>query len=184
MQIDLLPYQQPSWGYNCVSTALDVLSRYLFAYRIVEAIATSSAKVSIEYITKHSIRQFEENLTKRLRKKTIFSVQRYPQKWVFGWHCRSGIGGIALAVFADKEELFDSKEGNIGNLFEGVWDAADIVLGSDESADVHCVKVLRNWYSNLFDKDNPKQIGFGDEFISAYDACELLGHNLGQCGYV
>ena len=66
---------------------------------------------------------------------------------------------VLLAVIADKEELLDAKEGSIGDLFEGVWDVADIVLGSEESAHVQCAKVLRNWYPNLFDKDNPKEIG-------------------------
>ena len=88
--------------------------------------------------------------------------------------------GNALAVIADKEELLDTKEGSIGDLFEGVWDAADIVLGSEESADVQCVKVLKNWYPNFFDKGNPRQIGSDDKFISAYDACELLRHSLNQ----
>ena len=86
-------------------------------------------------------------------------------------------GSNALAVIADKE-LLDAKEGSIGDLFEGVWDVADIVLGSEESAHVQCAKVLRNWYPNLFDKDNSKEIGSGDKFISAYDACELLRHSL------
>ena len=84
-------------------------------------------------------------------------------------------------VQSDKEELLDAKEGSIGDLFEGVWGAADIVLGSEERAHVQCVKVLRNWYPNLFDKDNPKQVGSGDKFISAYDACELLRHSFNQC---
>ena len=93
----------------------------------------------------------------------------------------SPAGGNALGVIADKEELLDAKEGSIGDLFEGVWDAADKVLGSEENADVRCVKVLRNWYPNLFDKDNLRQIGSGDNFTSTYHACELLGHSLNKC---
>ena len=35
-------------------TAIDVFSRYLFAYRLVEAIASNTAKVLIDIMTKHS----------------------------------------------------------------------------------------------------------------------------------
>ena len=54
MQIDLVPNIPPSGGYNCVLTALDVISRYLFAYPLVEATVTSVAKVSSDIMTKHS----------------------------------------------------------------------------------------------------------------------------------
>ena len=103
--------------------------------------------------------------------------------------CIGTVGAVSLsassaqAVVADKEELSDAKEGSISDNFEVVWDAADIVLGSEESADVQCVKVLRNWYPNYLNKDNPKQIGSSDKFISAYDACELLRHSLNQCNF-
>ena len=54
MQIDLLPNLPPSGGYNCIITAIDVFSRYLFAYPLIEATATSTAKVLIDIMTKHS----------------------------------------------------------------------------------------------------------------------------------
>ena len=54
MQIDLLPNLPPSAGYNCIITAIDVFSQYLFAYPLIEATATSTAKVLIDIMTKHS----------------------------------------------------------------------------------------------------------------------------------
>ena len=46
MQIDLLPNLPTSGGYKTVMTAIDVFSRYLFAYPLVE--------VLIDIMTKHS----------------------------------------------------------------------------------------------------------------------------------
>ena len=54
MQIDLLPNLPASSGYQTVMTAIDVFSRYLFAYPLIEATATNVAKVIIEIMTKHS----------------------------------------------------------------------------------------------------------------------------------
>ena len=54
MQIDLLPNLPTSGWYNCIITAFDVFSRYLFAYPLIEATATSTAKVLIDIMTKHS----------------------------------------------------------------------------------------------------------------------------------
>ena len=54
MQIDLLPNLPTSGGYQTVMTAIDVFSRYLFAYPLIEATATNVAKVIIDIMTKHS----------------------------------------------------------------------------------------------------------------------------------
>ena len=54
MQIDLLPILPPTGGYNCNITAIDVFSRYLFAYPLIEATATSTAKVLLDIMTKHT----------------------------------------------------------------------------------------------------------------------------------
>ena len=54
MQIDLLPNLPASGGYQTVMTAIDVFSRYLFAYPLTEATATNVAKVIIDIMTKHS----------------------------------------------------------------------------------------------------------------------------------
>ena len=54
LQIDLLPNLPPSGGYENVITALDVFSRYLFAYPVTDASAVNMAKVIIDIMTKHS----------------------------------------------------------------------------------------------------------------------------------
>ena len=54
MQIDLLPNLPTSGGYQTVMTAIDVFSRYLFAYPLIEALATNVAKVVIDIMMKHS----------------------------------------------------------------------------------------------------------------------------------
>ena len=54
MQIDLLPNLPISGGYQTVMTAIDVFSRYLFAYPLVEATASNTAKVLIDIMTKLS----------------------------------------------------------------------------------------------------------------------------------
>ena len=54
MQIDLLPNLPTSGGYQTVKTAIDVFSRYLFAYPLIEATATNVAKIIIDIMTKHS----------------------------------------------------------------------------------------------------------------------------------
>ena len=54
MQIDLLPNLPTSGGYQTVMTAMDVFSRYLFAYPLVEATASNTAKVLIDIMTKHT----------------------------------------------------------------------------------------------------------------------------------
>ena len=54
MQIDLLPNLPTSGRYQTVMTAIDVFSRYLFAYPLIEATAANVAKVIIDKMTKHS----------------------------------------------------------------------------------------------------------------------------------
>ena len=54
MQIDMLPKLPPSGGYKNINTAMDVFSRYLFAYPVTDASATNTAKVIIGMITKHT----------------------------------------------------------------------------------------------------------------------------------
>ena len=54
LQIDLLPNLPTSGGFQTVMTAIDVFSRYLFAYPLIEATATNVAKVLIDIMTKHS----------------------------------------------------------------------------------------------------------------------------------
>ena len=54
LQIDLLPNLPPSGGYENIITALDVFSRYLFAYPVADASAASTAKVIINIMTRHA----------------------------------------------------------------------------------------------------------------------------------
>ena len=53
MQIDLVPGLPPSGGYENIVTAMDVFSRYLFAYRISTQDGTTIAKVIFNNMTKH-----------------------------------------------------------------------------------------------------------------------------------
>ena len=54
MQIDLLPNLPPSGGYENDLTAIDVFSRYLFAYPLTDASAINVAKALIDIMTKHA----------------------------------------------------------------------------------------------------------------------------------
>ena len=54
MQIDLLPNLPPSGGYENVLTAIEVFSRYLFAYPLTDASAINVAKALIDIMTKHA----------------------------------------------------------------------------------------------------------------------------------
>ena len=52
MHFDLLPNLPESEGYQTVMTAIDVLSRYLFAYPLFEASASNTANVLMDIMTK------------------------------------------------------------------------------------------------------------------------------------
>ena len=54
MQIDLVPELPPSGGYENNVTAMDVFSRYLFAYPASNQDAKTIAKVLINIMTKHA----------------------------------------------------------------------------------------------------------------------------------
>ena len=54
MQIDLVPGLPPSGGYENMVTAMDVFSRFLFAYLTSNQDAKTIAKVLINIVTKHS----------------------------------------------------------------------------------------------------------------------------------
>ena len=54
MQNDLLPNLPPSGGFENVLTAIDVFSRYLFAYPLTDASVTNVAKALIDIMTKHA----------------------------------------------------------------------------------------------------------------------------------
>ena len=54
LQYDLLPNLPPSGGYENIITALDVFSRYLFAYPVTDVSVSSTAKVLIDIMTRHA----------------------------------------------------------------------------------------------------------------------------------
>ena len=54
MQIDLVPELTPPGGYENNVTAMDVFSRYLFAYPTSNRDAKTIAKVLINIMTKHA----------------------------------------------------------------------------------------------------------------------------------
>ena len=54
IQIDLVPGLPPSGGYENIVTAMDVFSRYLFAYPTSNPDANTIAKVLINIMTKHA----------------------------------------------------------------------------------------------------------------------------------
>ena len=54
MQIDLLPELPPSGGYENIITAIDVFSRYAFAYPVSDPTAVNTAEVKLEIMTRHA----------------------------------------------------------------------------------------------------------------------------------
>ena len=54
MQIDLLPELAPSEGYESIIPAIDVFSRYAFAYPVSNPTAVNTAKVIIDIMTRHA----------------------------------------------------------------------------------------------------------------------------------
>ena len=54
MQIDLLPELPPSGVYENIITAIDVFSRYPFAYPVSNPTAVNTAKIIIDIMTRHA----------------------------------------------------------------------------------------------------------------------------------
>ena len=54
MQIDLLPDVPPSGGYENITAAIDVFSRYAFAYPVSNPRAVNTAKIIIDIMTRHA----------------------------------------------------------------------------------------------------------------------------------
>ena len=52
--IDLLPELPPSGGYENIITAIDVIWRYAFAYRVSNPTAVNTAKVITDIMTRHA----------------------------------------------------------------------------------------------------------------------------------
>ena len=54
LQMDILPNLPPSGGFENIITAIDVFSRYLFAYPVTHPSATAVAKVIMDIMCKHT----------------------------------------------------------------------------------------------------------------------------------
>ena len=54
LQMDVVPFDDPSGGYNAVIIAMDVSSRYLFAYSVAKVDTRTLTRVLIDIITRHS----------------------------------------------------------------------------------------------------------------------------------
>ena len=54
LQMDIVPFDDPSGGYNAVITAMDIFSRYLFAYSVTRIDTRTVTRVLIDIITRHS----------------------------------------------------------------------------------------------------------------------------------
>ena len=52
--MDILPNLPPSGGYDHIITAIDVFSRYMFAYPVTRITATAVARVIIDILCKHT----------------------------------------------------------------------------------------------------------------------------------
>ena len=53
LQMDIVPFDDASGGYNAVITAMDVFSRYLFAYSVARIDTKTVTRVLIDIITRH-----------------------------------------------------------------------------------------------------------------------------------
>ena len=53
LQMDIVPFDDPSGGYTAVITAMDVFSRYLFAYSVARIDTKTVTRVLTDIITRH-----------------------------------------------------------------------------------------------------------------------------------
>ena len=54
LQMDILPNLPPNGGYDNIITAIDVFSRYLFAYPVTRITAPAVARVIMDILCKHT----------------------------------------------------------------------------------------------------------------------------------
>ena len=54
LQMDIVPFDEPSGGYNAIVTAMDFYSRYLFTYNVVKTDAPTVARVLVDIMTRHA----------------------------------------------------------------------------------------------------------------------------------
>ena len=53
LQMDIVPFDDPSGGYNAVITAMDVFSRYIFAYSVTRIDTRTVTRVLTDIFTRH-----------------------------------------------------------------------------------------------------------------------------------
>ena len=54
LQMDIVPFDEPSGGYTAIITAMDVFSRYLFTYNVVRTDAPTVTRVLVDIMTRHA----------------------------------------------------------------------------------------------------------------------------------
>ena len=54
LQMDIVPFDEPSNGFTAIVTAMDVFSRYLFTYCVTKIDARSIARVLVDIMTRHA----------------------------------------------------------------------------------------------------------------------------------
>ena len=54
LQMDIVPFDEPSGGYTAIITAMDVFSRYLFTYNVIRTDAPTVARVLVDIMTLHA----------------------------------------------------------------------------------------------------------------------------------
>ena len=54
LQMDIVPFDELSGGYNAIITAMDVFSCYLFTYNVVKTDAPTVARVLVDIMTRHA----------------------------------------------------------------------------------------------------------------------------------
>ena len=130
------------------------------------------------------VRRLEENLTAREAKKPVFQFTRTTPNNAAGKVSAVSLSGTAaLCVIAETDELQGASR-TITDLYEGVW--GDLIIagtGSGTGSSIHAnsVRVLKQMFPTLFNKQNPKKPNSPPTYISAADACELLRKSLNQC---
>ena len=126
------------------------------------------------------IRAFEENLTAREAKKPVCHFTRTTPTTKPGKVSMISLSGSgALTVIADTDELQQASN-PITGLYDGVW-GNEIVSGTGNSMFANSVKVLKEMFPELFQKTNPLKPNDAAQYISVYDASELLRQSLNRC---
>ena len=80
MQIHLLPELPHGGGYENNFTAIDLFSRYAFAYPVSDSIAVNQAEVKIDILTRHACLPTLV-ITKKDRYSVLKSLLRKQQYW-------------------------------------------------------------------------------------------------------